>query len=97
MTKRMASWSARHPWRTIGIWVAAVVLSVVAAGVFLGDALTGEAEQLNNPESVQAYDLMGERIPPRRTATPEFTSDVVLIRSAAFASTDPRFRTKVSQ
>jgi putative drug exporter of the RND superfamily len=63
----------------VGAWIAAVVVSFGLIVFFLGDALTGEAEQLNNPESEQAYELLGERLP----ATPgEFTTDVVLIRSA---------------
>jgi putative drug exporter of the RND superfamily len=68
---------------------------LVASGLivfFLGDALTGEAEQLNNPESDQAYDLIGERLPP----TPgDYTSDVVLVRSNALAADDLRFQAKV--
>jgi putative drug exporter of the RND superfamily len=63
----------------VGAWIAAVVVSFGLIVFFLGDALTGEAEQLNNPESEQAYELLGERLP----AIPgEFTTDVVLIRSA---------------
>jgi uncharacterized membrane protein YdfJ with MMPL/SSD domain len=92
VTKRLAAASARHPWRTVGAWVAAVVLSFGLIGLFLGDALTGEAEQLNNPESEQAYDLIDERLPP----TPgDYTSDVVLVRSDALTADDPRFQAKV--
>jgi RND superfamily putative drug exporter len=98
MTRRLATASARHPWRAIGIWIAAVVLSFVAAGAFLGDALTGEAEQLNNPESVQANELMAKRIPPGPpTATPEFTTDVVLVRSSAYRVGDRAFRQKIDE
>jgi putative drug exporter of the RND superfamily len=61
---------------------------------FLGDALTGEAEQLNNPESQQAYDLIEERLPP---SPGDYTSDVVLIRSDSLTPSDPRFRAKVEQ
>ena len=28
MTKRLAAASARHPWRTVGGWIAAVVVSI---------------------------------------------------------------------
>ena len=54
MTERLATAAARHPGLTIGAWIAAVVVSLVLVVLFLGDALSGEAEQLNNPESVQA-------------------------------------------
>jgi RND superfamily putative drug exporter len=94
MTQRLASAAARHPWRTVGAWLAAVVVSFGLIVFFLGDALTGEAEQLNNPESQQAYDLLGERLPP----TPgDFTTDVVLIRSDSVTTGQPQFRAKVDQ
>ena len=77
MTERLATAAARRPGLTIGAWVVAVVVSLVLVVLFLGDALSGEAEQLNNPESEQAYALVGERLPP----DPNFSTDVVLIRS----------------
>jgi uncharacterized membrane protein YdfJ with MMPL/SSD domain len=92
VTRRLATASARHPWRTVGTWIAAVVVSIGLIAVFLGDALTGEAEQLNNPESDQAYELIGERLPP----TPaDDLSDVVLVRSNDLSADDPRFQAKV--
>ena len=92
MTKRLAAASARHPWRTVGAWIAAVVVSIGLMAFFLGDALTGEAEQLNNPESDQAYELIGERLPP----TPaDDLSDVVLVRSNDLSADDLRFQAKV--
>jgi uncharacterized membrane protein YdfJ with MMPL/SSD domain len=94
MTQRLALAAARHPWRTIAAWIAAILVSFVLIVFFLGDALTGEAEQLNNPESQQAYDLLSERLPP---APREFTTDVVLIRSDSLTVGQPRFRAKVEQ
>ncbi|MGH3143227.1 MAG: MMPL family transporter, partial [Gaiellales bacterium] len=92
MTKRLAAASASHPWRTVGAWIAAVVVSIGLIAFFLGDALTGEAEQLNNPESDQAYELIGERLPP----TPaDDLSDVVLVRSSDLTADDLRFQAKV--
>ena len=91
MTRRLATAAARHPWRAIGAWIAAVIVSVVLMVFFLGDALTGEAEQLNNPESEQAYELMSERIPP----SPEFSTDVAVIRSDRYQADDAEFTAKV--
>src|ERR687898_195572 len=85
MTERPATAAARHPGLTIWAWIAAVVLSIVSVVFFLGDALSGEAEQLNNPESEQAYSLIGERLPP----DPNFATDVVLIRSDSPVADDP--------
>ena len=66
--------------------------SVVLMVFFLGNALTGEGEQLNNPESEQAYDLIAERVPP----TPELTTDLVLIRSDDYTVKDALFIRKVN-
>ena len=87
MTERLATAAARHPGLTIGAWIVAVFVSLVLIVFFLGDALSGEAEQLNNPESEQAYALIGERLPP----DPSFTTDVVLIRSDSVATDSPGF------
>jgi RND superfamily putative drug exporter len=93
MTQRLAAAAARHPWRTVGAWLFACVLAILAIALFLGDALTGEAEQLNNPESEQAYTLMNERLPPDPTGA--FTTDVVLIRSNRVSVQDRSFRAKL--
>ena len=95
MTERLASAAARHPGRTVAVWVAAVFVAVALSALFLGDALTGEAEQLNNPESEQAYSLLAERIPP--TGTPEFTTDVVLVRSDSVTTDQPAFQQKLDE
>ncbi|HEU6445490.1 MAG TPA: MMPL family transporter [Gaiellaceae bacterium] len=87
MTERLAASAARHPGRTVAAWIAAVVASIFLIALFLGDALSGEAEQLNNPESVQADELIAERLPP----DPTFTTDVVLIRSNGVATDSPGF------
>jgi uncharacterized membrane protein YdfJ with MMPL/SSD domain len=88
---RLAVASARNPGKTVAAWIAAVVVAVALSALFLGDALSGEAEQLNNPESVQAYDLMEERLPP----DPEFTTDLVLVR--ANSATPQEARQKFSE
>src|SRR5215207_1644363 len=92
MTRRFATAAARHPWRAVGAWIAAVVVSFGLIVFFLGDALTGEAEQLNNPESERAYDLLAERVPP---SPQEFTTDVILIRSETVTTDQPGFRAAV--
>jgi putative drug exporter of the RND superfamily len=86
--------AARHPGRAIAAWVGGVVASIVLIVFFLGDALTGEAEQLNNPESEQAYDLVEERAPPQPG---EFTTDVVIVLSEAVDPRDPAFERKVDE
>src|SRR5215216_166431 len=94
MTQRLAAAAARHPWRAVGAWIAAVVLSFVLIALFLGGALTGEAEQLNNPESERAYELIGQHVP---ATVGDYTSDVVLIRANSLSPSDPLFQTKVRE
>src|SRR5215210_746562 len=95
MTERLASAAARHPGRTVVAWVVAVVVAVALSALFLGDALTGEAEQLNNPESEQAYSLLAGRLPP--TSDGEFTTDVVLVRSDSTTTGEPAFQQKLGE
>jgi uncharacterized membrane protein YdfJ with MMPL/SSD domain len=67
-TQALARSSARHPWRTIGAWVVASLLAVVAIGALLGGALTSEGTVTNNPESERAIDARARafrRIPQR--------------------------------
>ena len=35
-TQTLASASARHPWRTIGAWIAVSILAIVAIALLLG-------------------------------------------------------------
>jgi uncharacterized membrane protein YdfJ with MMPL/SSD domain len=77
-TQTIAAASARHPWRTIGAWIAIVVLAIVAIVTFLGGSLTTEGAPTNNPESERADEALFRALPPDpRTAV----SDIVVIRS----------------
>jgi uncharacterized membrane protein YdfJ with MMPL/SSD domain len=93
VTQRLALAAARHPWRAVAAWGAAVVVSIGLIAAFLGDALSGEAEQLNNPESNQAAALIAERVPP----TSEFITDVVIVRSDSVAADDAAFGRKIEE
>ncbi len=58
---RLAQLAARHRWRTLGIWIVAVIAIFVVGGA-LGGKL---ADDFNLPdsESQRAYDLLAERYP----------------------------------
>ena len=87
-TQTIASASARHPWPTIGAWIATFVLAVAGIGMLLGDSLTTEGAPTNNPESERAIDLIARAFPP----TPEtVTTDVVVVRSEQYRLDDPAF------
>ena len=91
-TQTVAAASARHPWRTIGAWIATVVLAVVAIVTLLGGSLTTEGAPTNNPESERADEALFRALPPDpRTAV----TDIVVIRSAAHAVESPEFEAYV--
>ena len=54
--------SARRPWVTIGIWVAALVVSGVLISTLLNSALVTKIDITNNPESKQATTLINDRL-----------------------------------
>ncbi|HYZ19212.1 MAG TPA: MMPL family transporter [Gaiellaceae bacterium] len=81
---------SRHPWRTITAWLVALVLAAGAIGTLL--EFTTESEVLNDPESEQAYDLLGA-LPP---AQPEnIVNEIVVVRSDRLTVDDARFRAAV--
>jgi RND superfamily putative drug exporter len=58
----LASASARHPVRTLIVWVVALVLGFMASSALLDSALTGDAKLTNSPESVRAQRLLEDRL-----------------------------------
>src|SRR3989337_2589765 len=85
---RLARISARHPWRTIGLWIVGLVVAFVVSGALLGDALTNEATATNDPESIRAEKLLEERL---RGPTPN--NEAIIIQSENRTADDPAFRT----
>src|SRR5262250_2994283 len=88
----LATWSARHPWRTVSAWLAAVVLAVVAIGALLGGALTTEGNPTNNPQSERAHDVLSTAFPPTVGAA---VTDIVVVRSPRYTVDAPQFRALV--
>src|SRR5215471_17601228 len=84
--------SARHPWRTIGAWIAAIVIAVVAIGALLGSALTTEGNPTNNPQSQRAKDVLAAAFPPSAGAA---VTDIVVVRSSRYTVDAPQFRALV--
>jgi RND superfamily putative drug exporter len=58
---RLGGSAARHPWRTIGAWVVAMVFVLGLAGT-VGGALNDDYT-IPGSDSQQAYDLLRERFP----------------------------------
>jgi RND superfamily putative drug exporter len=57
----LARTSSRHPWRTIGLWVVLIVTMGYLSSQLLGDVLTQEFEFTNDPESVQAQEVIDQK------------------------------------
>jgi len=78
-TESLAVACARHPWRTIGLWVLAVVIAFVLVGALLGDALTTEGEVTSPNDSKRAEELVVEHFPPSPDAADRATTEVVVV------------------
>ena len=88
--QRLARASSRRPWLTVGAWVVALVASLVASGMMLGDALTTEMGYTNNPEAKRARDVIEARL-----RGPEPNREIVIVRSRSQTVDDPAFRRHV--
>jgi RND superfamily putative drug exporter len=87
-TQTLATMSARHPWRSVGTWIAVTCLAVVAIGALLGGSLTTEGKPTNNPESERALDARERAFPPDRRTT---VTDIVVVRSDRYTVDSPQF------
>ncbi|MDQ3987096.1 MAG: MMPL family transporter [Actinomycetota bacterium] len=71
-TESLARASSRRPWLTIGLWIVAIAASGFMSSMWLGDALTTDANFTNEPEAVRATELIEDRLPDRRGVTEMF-------------------------
>jgi uncharacterized membrane protein YdfJ with MMPL/SSD domain len=88
VTERLARACSRHPWRTIGAWIGAVLLAVAALALVFGD-LTTNGHPTNNPESQRADEMIGRAFPPDPSRA---TTDLVVVSSARYTVDSPQFR-----
>jgi uncharacterized membrane protein YdfJ with MMPL/SSD domain len=88
LTARLASASSRHPWRTFGAWIGAIVVALALTATFLPGNLTTNGHVTGNPESKQAENLFSQRFPPDRNGVDE----LIVVRSATRTIDDPAFR-----
>jgi RND superfamily putative drug exporter len=88
--QRLATASARHPWRMVGLWLVGFIVSFVVIGAFMEDALTTEARVTNNPDSAVGEQLLEDRL------RGEFrTNEAVIVQSADLTADDAAFQAKV--
>jgi uncharacterized membrane protein YdfJ with MMPL/SSD domain len=93
MTERLARSCSAHPWRTIGAWIAAVLLAAAAFALLLGD-LTTEGHPTNNPESQRADAMIGRAFPPDPSRA---ASDLVVVSSQRYSVDSAPFRAYVAR
>src|SRR6266550_4397193 len=81
VTERLARACSRHPWRTIGAWIGALVLAFAAIALLLPGNLTSNGGAAGNPEFRQAERIEFSAFPynPRLNF-----SDIVLVRSSRY-------------
>src|SRR3954453_11337261 len=84
LTERLARACSGHPWRTLAVWIAVVLLSVGAAATSL-HGLTTDAHVTNNPESERASKLIGRHFPFDKN---KIVTDVLVIRSDTYTVDD---------
>src|SRR5215213_4497003 len=87
VTERLARASSRHPWRTIGAWLAAIVVALGLSAALLPGNLTTEGHVTGSPESARAERLFFSQFPPDRNGVDE----LVVVRSAAHTARDQEF------
>jgi putative drug exporter of the RND superfamily len=78
-TDSLANACARHPWRTVGLWILVVVVSFGIVGALLGDSLTTEGEVTSPTDSKRADELVFEHFPASPDAAERATSEVIVV------------------
>lgn len=91
-TAGMASASARHPWRVLGIWAVVLAFAVVATVTGLSKSLTTDVSFTNNPESIEGAKLISDRL---RGTSP--VTETVVVHSDTRTVTDPQFQAVVEK
>src|ERR1043165_8725398 len=88
VTELLARSCSRHPWRTIGAWIGAVVLAIAALALVFG-SLTTNGHPTNDPESHRADEMIARSFPPDPSRA---TTDLVVVSSLRFTVNSPQFR-----
>ena len=82
----LARASSRHPWRTVVVWLVALIAGVVSAATLLGPALTTDFDFTNTPEAKRAEQILEEQ----RLSNDLITETFVIAGEGAGAAQDLR-------
>ncbi|MCH8205428.1 MAG: MMPL family transporter [Chloroflexi bacterium] len=89
-TEALARVSARHPWRTIAVWVVLITVAVGLNATLLGDALTTEFSFTNNPDSQKADRLLEDRL-----RGPKKASEIIVVQHQTLEVDEGAFQERV--
>jgi RND superfamily putative drug exporter len=90
-TESLARMGGSRPWRTLFVWVIALVAAAVLSSMFLGDALTTDTDFTNEPEAKRAAALLEDRL-----RGPNEGTEFVVVTGGLPAS-EPEYRDYVSE
>src|SRR5262245_44189217 len=88
VTERLARACGGHPWRTVAVWAAAIVVGLALAVVFLPGNLTSNGHLSGNPASERAERAFYESFPPDRNTVDE----LVVVRPPRYTIDAPPFK-----
>ena len=94
-TEALARACARHPWRTVGVWLAAVVVSLGLVATLLGDVLTSEGEVTSATDSKRAEELRFERLEPTAADQEREVTEVVVVSLDEGTVDDPAVQERI--
>jgi uncharacterized membrane protein YdfJ with MMPL/SSD domain len=86
--ERLARACSRHPLRTIGAWVATIVVALGLVVVLLPGNLTTTGHVTGHPESERAESAFYQRFPP----DPNTVDELVVVRSPRYTVDAPAFK-----
>ena len=89
-TQTLARASSRHPWRTILIWIGALVVAGGLIGSLLDGALTTDQNFTNNPEAKRAAKLLEDRL-----RGPQRDTEIFIVSSDSTTVDQPAYRAYV--
>src|SRR6266699_2108124 len=69
MLERLAHWTYKHRWKTLILWIVALVAFLYMGSAFKGEY--GKSFSLPGTESQQVQDILKSRIPSRAGGTVE--------------------------
>ncbi len=93
----LARASSRHPWRTIGIWVAVLVFMGAMSSTLLSGVLTNDIRFTNRPESIKAQDLIDAQFTPDQGGKDIKDTEYVIVESDAATVEDADFKAYVQE